>query len=343
LQDNAEATRDLNAAEAESNKLLDDSALQREALNKLQKKGVDLEKVLYDLSKARLKSEIENIRERLSKAEEGSAEYIRLNNELNQKLLEQDQNTANERKAVINDLVNSSQAAFQLLGTISQKYNQARMNQIQREIQAEQNRANSLQELAAQGNEDAKNNLALVQQNQAKLELQRQQQIQREKKAELALTAIQTYGAKIQAGSKAPLASTISDISVLQAFINSLPGFYEGTENTGTKGVIRDEHGVITGFTHENEKVLNAKHTQMVGEMSNAELAELAYRERTKPKQSDIANKALIAEIQDLKKITRDRPVYLGSDYDAVNELVTATVKKGSTTERISRRKGGVW
>jgi len=342
LQDNAEAQRDLNAAEAESRLLQDDIALQEEALLSIQKRGVDLEMVLQELSEARLKSEIGNLRERISVAEDGSAELIALNQELNDKLLEQNQQRIGKDKERLQEFGKAASEGFELLSDLADSAFNKRVASIDKEISAEEKRINRLKALAAEGNEDAENNLALTEQRQAQLELEREQQLKRQKQSELVLTAIQTYGSKVSAGDPSPLASTIADVTVLRAFINTLPGFYEGTEDTGSSGPLKDQKGKITGFTHENERVIKAEQNRIIGSMSNAELTMLAHRENTKIRQVDNSS-FVVKELQDLKRITKERPVYLGSDFDKITEVVTKKIKTGHKLERIHQKKGGIW
>jgi hypothetical protein len=342
LQDNAEAQRDLNDAEAESARLQDDILLQQESLNELQSEGVDIELVLAELSKARLQNDIDNLRERIAVTDEGSARFIALNQELNDKLLEQDQQAIDKRKEQLKEFGESAQEAFTLISEISGQIFDRRIENIDDEISAEEKRADSLRALAQQGNEDAENNLALNEQRRAQLELERDQQLRRQQQVELALVALQTYSGKVTAGEPNPLASTLSDISVLRAFVANLPGFFEGTEDTGNTGLLSDEHGAITGFTHENERVLSAEQNKLVGKMSNNELATLAHRESTRSSAPEISGH-IIHELREVKKVMQEKPVYLGSDYDQVSESIVRKVKTGQKLERIHRKTGSIW
>lgn len=349
LQDNAEAQRDLNAAEAESRRLQDDILLQQEALNALQEDGVDLEMVLADLSEQRLQNEIDNLRERIDIAEDGSAEFIRLNQELNDRLLEQDQERFEKEKALQDErlkqlakFAEGAQEAFSLLNDIFQERSQRRIDAIDEEIATEEERANRLSELAAQGNEDAENNLAVTEQRQAELELRRQQQIERQQRQELAFTAIQTYAGKVQSGDPNPLASTISDISVLRAFINALPGFYEGTEDTGTVTNPIDSKGGRLSILHDNERVIDKANNKIIGKMSNTELAMLANREKNRAEKKE-SSSFVVRELRELKQITKDKPSYLGMDYDQVADAIVRKVQKGNKIEKIHKKNGGIW
>lgn len=350
LQDNAEAQRDLNAAEAESRLIQDDIVLQQRALNKLQEEGVDLQMVLGDLSEQRLRNEIDNLRERIDVAGDGSAEFIRLNQELNDKLLEQDQARFDKEKKLEQDRLEklaeyakSAQEAFSLLNDVFEARSERRIEAIDKEISAEEQRADRLAELAAQGNEDAENNLALNEQRQAELELQRKKQLERQQRQELAFTAIQTYAGKVQAGDPNPLASTISDIAVLRAFINTLPGFYDGTEDTGTVANPIDNKGGRLSILHDNERVIDKGNNKIIGKMSNTELAMIANRGKNRSSKTEKASVFVVQELRELKQITKDKPAYLGMDYDQVADAIVRKVKKGQNLERIHKKNGGIW
>ena len=341
LQDNAEAQRDLNRAEAERRLFQYDLILQERALLSLEKEGGPLEKILQALAEERLDNEIKNLRLRLSAAEEGSAEFLRINQELNDKLLEQNQQRLDKQKQQLADFNKAAQSAFAILGDITRKRSNQRIEEIDKEISAEETRINRLRELADKGNETAEENLAFATQRPAQAELEREKQLKRQKRNELALTAIQTYSNKVTTNTPNPLASTIADIEILRAFVASLPGFYHGTENTGKTGALRDQYGVITGFTHENERGLNAKQNLLVGDMSNDELAALAQKEKNGGT-VDYSG-VIVRELQDLIKVTKEKPVYLGSDYNAIAESVLRKWKKGTTLERLHVKTGGIW
>lgn len=349
LQDNAEAQRDLNSAEAESKILQDDIVLQRRALNRLQESGVDLAMVLQTLTEERLQSDIKNLNARINVAEEGSAEFISLNKDLNDKLLEQEQarddkekKILGEKKKRLEDFAKAADSSFQLLSDLSESRSEKRVEGIDKELEAEENRVDRLRELAAAGNEDAENNIALSEQRQAQLELEREQQLKRQKQSELALTAIQTYSGKVANGDANPLASTISDISVLRAFVNTLPGFFDGTEDTGTVGKPLDSKGGRLAILHDNERVLTGEQNRIIGKMSNNELTMLAHKESTRANRPDSQN-GVVQVLQELKRITKDKPVYLGSDVDVITGEVIRTIRKGNTLERTHQKSGGIW
>jgi hypothetical protein len=81
-----------------------------------------------------------------------------------------------------------------------------------------------------------------------------------------------------QKSSKA-LADTIRDITLLTQFVNTLPTFYDGTEDTGTHGQGVDGRGGFKAILHPNERVIPKKLNQQIGaEISNEELTKLAVQ-----------------------------------------------------------------
>jgi len=351
VQDNVEAQRDLNAAEKDANDIRTDLILTDAALLELQEKGVDLALTLEGLSAKRLANDIANLRIRLSLARNGSAEFVEINQELNEKLLEQQQTRIMaEQEAERKNLERRKELQETIFGVISEVVSKAfekRLTEIDDEISAEEKRADRLFELAAEGNEDAENNLAITQKRQAELELERENQLKRQKQSELALAAIETYSAKVTEGEKNPLAATIADISVLRAFVASLPGFFEGSERVGDdlNPLLSGRDGHIIRVDGD-ERILSPGQSKIIpNSMSNMELALLASN-AGKAKYADMktdTSRALVNEIKNLTRITESRPVYMGLDYDRQKDAIITTVEKKGRLERKHTKNGGIW
>lgn len=154
-----------------------------------------------------------------------------------------------------------------------------RINKIDEEIEASQRRFDNLQELANQGNITAKESLAeearlLAEQNRKKEQLERRKQ-----RIELASSVLEAYQRNTADESVTnPLAKTITDTVLLTEFIKSLPAFYEGTEDTGKHGEGVDGKGGFFSILHPNERVMPKEFNAMTGNMSNEDLATLAYK-----------------------------------------------------------------
>ncbi len=156
------------------------------------------------------------------------------------------------------------------------KQSEEKIKQIDKEIQASEKQQSILEELAKNGNITAQQSLAeneRITKEANERKLKEQKRIERLK---LAQTAFDVYGKKVEAGDKNPLISTIKDIELLRAFINSLPAFESGTENTGTNGQGIDGKGGFLSVLHTNERVLTAEQNAKIGELSNIELAKVA-------------------------------------------------------------------
>jgi hypothetical protein len=157
-----------------------------------------------------------------------------------------------------------------------------RIADIDREIQAARERADSLRAIADQGNVDAQRSLSAEIAREKELEAQKKAIQRRQQLAEIGLTAFKTYNAKIQAGDDRPLLNTIRDITLLSAFVRNLPTFIEGTErvaddlprslNTGVDDFIVRVDG--------RERVLSPEENARLGNLSNEELVQIAESAR---------------------------------------------------------------
>lgn len=349
LQDNVETQQDLNDAVKESNELEQETILNNETINKLKEDGVDVELVLQGLEEKRMQMEIENLQMRIALAEKGSEERIKLENELSEKLLEQQQKrlekeaeaeakAAEERQELQERIANAIEAS-------NQRRFEEKLSRIDEEIDKEKEREDELRELARQGVQDAENNLAETQKRQAELEREREQALKRQKAFELGLAAARAYSANVATGEGNALAKTITDISLLQAFVDSLQGFYHGTEDTGDKGVLRDEHGVITGYTHKNERVLTEQQNKALKpmQMSNWDLVRYAQMGKTlesTPSNND--NIAVLQAFSSLERTIRNKQEYQGLDFDPVTQSFKESWKKdGRRTVKHYKKKQG--
>ena len=227
---------------------------------------------------------------------------------------------------------------------ILDKVTQKRQEAIDKELEANQDRQDQLRELAARGVQDADNNLAEAERQQAELERQKEEALQRQARIELALSALSTYTAKVQAGDDNALASTIADTQLLLNFVQSLPAFYEGTENTGLGGDV-DNKGGFHAILHPNERVMTAEQNKQLDGLSNWELSNLGAMwksgELMQPTVVTQDNSEMINLLTDIK----NKPTYLGRDYDKTERAIIETVIRQGRKERNHRKTGanGIW
>ena len=136
------------------------------------------------------------------------------------------------------------------------------------------------------------------------------------------------------------LVKTIRDASLLQAFIQSLPMFYDGTEDTGVNGKGIDGKGGFHAILHPNERVIPKSLNDQIGSLTNEELTRLATQYQSgRLVGQDVAHSSLelavlVNEMKDLKEIIRRKPetnIELGEITQSAMEIVKST-RQGNTT-----------
>lgn len=225
------------------------------------------------------------------------------------------------------------------------KRSEEKIAQLDKEIEAGQKQYDVFAELAKNGNITAQQSLAEQQNiiNEAnRKKMAEQKRIERLKLAE---TAFNVYGAKVEAGDKNPLVSTIKDITLLSQFISALPAFEDGTENTGANGRGVDGKGGFHAILHPHERVLTKEQNNAVGDLTNAELSNLALKYNTGQlidlKRQDVAGNSydlipLLGEIKELQNIIKNKPennIELGKITQTTMQIVESS-KRGNITNR---------
>jgi len=218
------------------------------------------------------------------------------------------------------------------------------IEQIDKEIAAAEKQADTLRELAKEGNINAQQSLAEQERIIAESNKRKEKELKRQQRIRLAQSIYETYSKNLeslQPGEKTSkaLSDTIRDTTLLQAFINSLPGFEKGTEDTGKDGRGVDGKGGMLSVLHPNERVIPKSLNDQLKGLSNEELTRIA----TEYQNGKIVNSAkgnealnfavLVNELQDLKKVIKDKPetnVEVGQITQSAMEIVQRT-KKGNT------------
>ena len=228
-----------------------------------------------------------------------------------------------------------------------------RIAQLDKEIAAAEKQQDTLRELAANGNINAKESLAENQRIIDEANRKKAQEERRKQMIELVSGVYQTYNQKVASGAENPLMETIRDTVLLQQFANTLlgnmPTFFDGTENTGKHGEGVDGKGGFHAILHPNERVVPKSLNEKIGSLSNEQLAKVAQEYQngklingTQP-MSAIDLSLLVNEMKDLKDVIRNKPetnIELGEITSSVMEIVKTT-KQGNTlkTNRFRVRK----
>jgi hypothetical protein len=192
------------------------------------------------------------------------------------------------------------------------KKSEEKVKAIDEEISASEKQAETLKQLAADGNINAQQSLAEQQRIINEANLRKQKELRKQQRIEVGLAAFKAFSAN--ADKDNPLASTIKDVTGLLAFINSLPMFYDGTEDTGTNGRGVDGKGGFHAILHPNERVLPKSLNQQIGNLSNEELARIAQDyQNGRLIGQDVAHSALdfavmVNKIDELKEVIKNKP-----------------------------------
>lgn len=219
-----------------------------------------------------------------------------------------------------------------------------------KDVEASKKRQDELRALAIAGNKDAQASIAAEDKRQAELQRAKEKELKAQKRRELALSAINTYNSKVQAGDKNALANTIKDLALLSQAIATLPIFYEGTENTGPGGKV-DSKGGFHAILHPGERVLTAAQNTMLGDVSNPEVANLMAmynRGMLLPLDSipaiaaDSGISELKAELVEIKQAIQNKPEY-SMEWDPVRKAVIETAKSTNNKTVTHTRFGGPW
>jgi hypothetical protein len=225
------------------------------------------------------------------------------------------------------------------------KQSEKRIAAAEKEIDKATDQRDYYQELAASGNITAKESLAEQNRIIAEANLKKEREERRKQKIELANSVFQTYASKVESGSKSPLTDTIRDISLLNQFVSGLvlPTFKDGIEDTGTHGQGVDGQGGFHAILHPRERVLTKEQNQMVGDLSNTELANLAasYQAGTivhSEGASQVGNgwntAAIIKQLESLEQTIKNKPEHsLGVENVVLGAMdIVKQTKKGNTT-----------
>lgn len=226
---------------------------------------------------------------------------------------------------------------------------------LDKEIAHAESQTEKFQELADQGNINAQQSIAEEQKmineaNKQKAEEQKKQEL-----IKLEESAYSAYQANVENGSESPLADTIRDISLLQAFINSLGSFDVGTEFLDVNGKGVDGKGGQVIVAHHGERIMTEAQNAplMALGLTNDEVVKRVQMSFINEKKQAIDGMTLVgfentelvaglnglkSEIRDVKNAIESAPEYQWQLGEVMRDHFefTESRKKGNTT-RLNR------
>lgn len=219
------------------------------------------------------------------------------------------------------------------------KQSDQRIKKIEEEIAAAQKQADYYKQLAANGNINAQQSLAEQERIIAESNRRKEREQKRQQRMELANTIYQTYAGHAANDPETALMKTIKDASLLQAFINTLPMFYDGTEDTGRGGGV-DGKGGFHAVLHPHERVIPKSLNDQIGSLTNEQLTRLAMEYNNgRLVGQDVAHSSmdlavLVNKLDTLTEVIKHKPetnIELGEITQSAMEIVKTT-RKGNTT-----------
>jgi len=225
-----------------------------------------------------------------------------------------------------------------------------KISAIDKQIDALNKQNDYMKDLAASGNINAQQSLAQNNKLIQEANKEKQKELKKQEKIKLAMTVFDSYNANLQSkelGGQNALVKTIKDVSLLQAFINSLPAFMEGTEDTGLNGKGVDGKGGFLSVLHPNERIVPKQLNEKMKGMSNLELSNLAddYLRGNVIKQDTVINtnwstELIVSKLDSLEKAIVNKEEYkaeVGEIIGGVMHVVETIKTKNQRVRNITR------
>lgn len=211
----------------------------------------------------------------------------------------------------------------------------AKQDSINDEIDASKEYEDQLRELAKQGIENSDSNLAYEQRKQAELEKKKERELKKQKRLELGLAAVTAFGKLAESDEKTALAKTITEITELMAFINSIPEYEDGVIALYGRRKTSAPDDTIAKIG-PGESVMTApatdKYYDQLKDMQSLKYDPLDYIDMprfTNYNESSI-EKQLGKKIDNLTDVVKNKPEYQ-IDIDALTGEIVERITRGNT------------
>lgn len=366
-QDLSEAQDDLNKSDQESTDLNKTLIAQQEALKSL-REGND--KATKELSKDLEKIQIESLQTQIENLEEGSLERLRLQAQLNDLLInqekgflkesedindehrkreEEEQRMADEKRikdkqAQADKEVAIQEISFNVIDAITKNNFEKQNEKREEEINDLEDRQDQLTNAIQNGNADAVKSLEQANAEEARLRLEKEKDLQKQKRIEAGLAAFKILAAKTEEGDPNALLNTIKEITQTDAFIKALPSFFVGTENLGAVSNPLDSNGGRIIMAHDNERIMTAQQNKRMGGMSNDSVADIIHAYNSGMIYDNVSpvinlqnNDGIWEVTKAIKELPGKMPINK-REYDIDRKIITDTYKQANKIERDRQR-----
>jgi len=231
-----------------------------------------------------------------------------------------------------------------------------RIDMLDKRMDRMSTQADFLREKAVAGNIQAQESLAVIDKQEIEAQKERMNEQRSIQRLQIAMTVFQAYSNNIQNAKigENPFTKTLTDVTLLNQFVASLPTFIDGTETNIASALgsphLQGQDGYVVRVDG-SEKILNPQLSAMTGNMTTMEIAKLAedFRRGDIMRKGDGAMQLnvgswstdmIVSELQDLKNVIKNKPesnIELGEIVGGVMHIME-TKKTGNTKVRnISR------
>jgi len=251
--------------------------------------------------------------------------------------------------------IDNRKKVLSVLQALNDKFFADKLKKADEEIDSTKKRGEQLENLAAQGNEDAAKSLGQNQKDQAEANKKKEELLQKEKQFELALAVISAFNTALEkpgATTGSALTEAITSTTVLTSFVASLPSFFDGTTDTGNNGSL-DSNGGHMAMLHDNERVVDKANNSKMGGVSNDFAADiihdfnndlLSYNSPQlliKENRFD-SNEQILSKFDTLEKsivsAINNKETYLGSDIDTIKKMIFQNYSKDGTKTKVKSK-----
>jgi len=307
----------------------------------------ELTKIKIDAAKKRL--------DLLSGIEGKAAEVEREELKAQIALLEAQLDKANVVR--LKKLAQNSVDIVEELAAIDKKSSDARIKRIDEDLKENEDRQSSLRAAAENGQKDALASLQQLEKQEAALRTEKNAALERQKRIEIGLAAINLLNSKIQSGDKNAVANTAKDILKLIGLLQGLPKFYGGTTNVGEslgRPVLKGRdaypirvHGTERIFSGDQNKRIpkNMDNETAANILRDAASGKMMYASEfdnpTKSVRVERKDTDLIRSIDGMHNSIKALPGRMPTpemDVDAVTGIVTTLIKTGNRIERTRKK-----
>jgi len=257
-----------------------------------------------------------------------------------------------KRKKRQQDQLNALKQFAQKAIEISNAKTNKEIENVDKELEANKNRQQQLEALAAQGNLTAQQSVSA--EIKRELELERQKEALEKKKArrQIILEGLDLLSSKIDGGEKDAVTSTLNDMTRLLGALAALPGFIDGTEttvgealgkpqlNTGTDDYIVRVDG--------KEKILNPAMSARTGNMTTEEITRAAemyssgmfdqnvliHPQVAASSQPFQNSNEILKKFDSLESTIRNKPILSDLKFDDLQKALVVTVEQNGDLKR---------